>query len=433
MRIKYERNREVLLDFCNLNYSISSFKKLIYNHFKKDDKFAVCLLDISNFKFYNYRFGYEYGDAVLTTVFYKVQQAIRDIGKVYRFGGNTLLILLKDIISENEVENVVKGILKIFDYPIDIGKEQIRISTNIGIAIYPHDSTNIEAILKYAEMALTYSKKCHNDKYKFFEQTMHHETIERGKVEGELINAIYNNEFILYYQPQVDINTMKVFGTEALLRWRHPKKGILAPSYFIDIVEQNGMINEIGKFVFHQACKELKRWHKLGFCNLCMSINVSETQFGDASFLSFIDEVLEKTQVEAKYINVEITERILINPSKSILNTLSALRNKGMKILIDDFGTKYSSLNYLYCFPIDGIKIDKSFIDRIESSEKELIITKNIVKLAHELNIEIIAEGVEQKEQLQMLKKINCEKIQGFIFGKPVAADEFINFLNKFK
>lgn len=433
MEIKWERYAELLFNFRNLNYSVSNFKELLYNNFKNGDKFAVCLLDISNLKLFNYKFGYAYGDKILKIVFYKVQQVIGGRGKICRFGGNTLLIILKDVACEKEAKSIVEDILRIFRCPIDMEEQRLRISINIGIYIHKHKNINVNDILKYSEIALSHSKKCNAEEYKFFQPVMYDEVIERDKVEVELANAAYEDEFILYYQPQIDAYSMKVFGAEALLRWRHPERGILPPSYFINIVEQSGMINKIGKFVINEACKELRNWHRAGFRNLSISINVSQAQLVDPSFMSYMEEAIEKTQVESRYIRIEITERVLINPTKDILKILSALRDRGMQIHIDDFGTKYSSLNYLYRLPIDGIKIDKSFIDRIQYSEKEFIITKNIVNLAHELNIDAIAEGVEQNMQLEKLKEIGCCKVQGFIFSKPVASGEFVNILNKFK
>lgn len=432
MTIKCEQKNELFLNSYNLNYSISSFNELIYKHIKKKDKAVVCLLNISNFKLYNYKFGYEYGDKILEAVFNKVKKNIKNMGYIYRCGCDILIFLFNEITYKSDVITIIDGILNIFNNPIRVGEEKLKIVINMGICIYPDDSIEIDNILKYAEIALSCSKKNYIDKYKFFKYGMYEDIMSRGKIEADIVNAIYNDEFILYYQPQVDVKTMKVYGMEALLRWNHPERGIIPPIYFIDIVEQNGMINEIGKLVFEKACSQLKIWNELGYDNLSMSVNISEKQLEENSFLTFIENILKKTQVNPKYINIEITERILMNSTENILNILSALRQKGMKIFIDDFGTKYSSLNYLYRFHVDGIKIDKSFIDKIQYSEKEYIITKNIVNLAQELNIDVVAEGVEESAQLKKLGIINCTKIQGFIFQKPVVANEFIDFVNKF-
>jgi EAL domain-containing protein (putative c-di-GMP-specific phosphodiesterase class I) len=222
---------------------------------------------------------------------------------------------------------------------------------------------------------------------------------------------------------------MKVYGMEALIRWDSPKLGMVSPAQFIRVLEKSRMINEVGRFVFNEACRSIMRFQKLGYSNLSMSINVSQVQLEDTNFLSNIDEALEKTGVNPELISIEITERIIMSPTENIMNILKELRSRGIKIYIDDFGTEYSSLNYLYKLPIDGIKVDKSFIDRVDCSEKELIILKNIINIARELNIDLVAEGVEKKEQLDRLLQINCPKIQGYFFGKPVCSDEFIKYL----
>jgi EAL domain-containing protein (putative c-di-GMP-specific phosphodiesterase class I) len=323
----------------------------------------------------------------------------------------------------------IEKIIDIFNIPFILKDKTIKISINIGISICPDDSSQVDSVLKYGEIALNYAKRTTKSKYEFFNSDMYESVIKKQIIQIDIFNAIHNNEFILYYQPQFDMETRTVYGMEALLRWRHPELGVLSPAYFIDILEQNEMINEVGKFVLAEACNEIKKWHQRGYDDLSISVNISEMQLQDPSFFNFVQDLLEKTKLEPKYLHFEITERILIHPVEKILNVLSRLRNIGIKIFIDDFGTKYSSLNYLYNLPTDGIKIDKSFIDKIQNSERNFIIIKNIIQLAYELNLEVVAEGVERAEQLNCLVDINCNRIQGFIFGKPVSSDHFIDFL----
>ena len=247
----------------------------------------------------------------------------------------------------------------------------------------------------------------------------------------KMYHALKNNEFVLYYQPQIDISTMKTYGVEALIRWNHPKKGILSPVHFIDIAEQNGMINEIGKFVIYKACSEIKKCHDLGYPDLYMSINICPRQLEDIFFITFLQTTLKKIHISPEYLIFEITEGQYLNHDEHTLDNISKLKDIGIKIYIDDFGMKYSSLSWLRQFSINGIKIDKSFIDEIHSSRKDFIITESIVNLANALNIEVIAEGVEKKEQLDCLRKMNCNKIQGFIFSKPVSMDKLISTLDK--
>lgn len=241
--------------------------------------------------------------------------------------------------------------------------------------------------------------------------------------------ALKNEEFILYYQPLINIESMTVFGAEALLRWDSSKFGLVSPAYFIDELEHSRLMNDIGCFVFRKACETLKKWNEIGYNEFIMSINISEKQLEEKNFLSVVDDILNSAQIDPALISIEITERNFINPTEDILNVLYALRDRGIKIYIDDFGTKYSSLSYLCTLPIDGIKIDKIFVDMLHTSENALAIIKNIVNLADEIGIDVIAEGVESEEQLKLLKKVKCHKVQGFYFSKPVDSDKFTSYL----
>jgi diguanylate cyclase (GGDEF)-like protein len=418
-------------DIYYLNYSIHHLEEFIDTYIKKKERFAICLIDILNFRFYNYMFGYEYGDILLNMVINKIHNRMNENEYICRFGGDKLLL----IISKNHRKDIIytiEKVIDIFNIPFIIKDKNIKMSISIGISICPDDSKEVATVLKYGEIALNYAKRITKNPYEFFTPVMYEAVIKKEKIQIDIFNAIHNNEFILYYQPQFDMKTMNIYGMEALLRWNHPELGVLSPIYFIDILEHNEMIIEVGKFVLTEACNEIKKWHQRGYDDLSISVNISEKQLQDRSFLSFVQDLLEKTKLESKYIHFEITERILIHPVEKILNVLIGLRNMGIKIFIDDFGTKYSSLNYLYNLPTDGIKIDKSFIDKVQDSEKNLIITKNIIQLANELNLEVVAEGVETDEQLSCLADINCNKIQGFIFGKPVSSDDFIYFLREF-
>lgn len=413
----------------NFNSSIKNFKRYFNMSIEEYGRCAVCLADIGNFRLYNYIFGYEIGDILLNMIVDRIQTIIGEMGCVLRFAGDVLLILLYKVSDRLEVSKIVEKIIKGFSDVFEISGHKIRALINIGISMYPEDGYEADTLIKYAEIALNNSKKLNTERYVFFCRDMYENVIKKGKVQIDVLNALCNNQFILYYQPQVDIDTMKIYGIEALLRWNHPADGILSPMNFIDIIEQNGMINEIGRFVLKEACREIKRLHNMGYCDLNISVNISEKQLEDDYFSDFIENVLKDTGLKAQYLTLEITERILINPSEKILNILSELKNKGIKIFIDDFGTGYSSLNYLYNLPINGIKIDKSFINKIGTSEKEYIIIKNIIKLAQELDLEVVAEGVEKKEQLDCLKSMKCSKIQGYIFGRPVETNKIQTYL----
>lgn len=431
--IAVQRNKEMdIFNYYNFNYLINKFEKEINKHLKNKQMIVVCILKINQLKYYNYMFGYEFGDKIIKFVLTEITQQVNKYGHVYRFCGSKILIILHMIDNEKKAIRIIENIKTFFNNSVQIDKQMLRIIINIGMAIYPDDAAEANTILKYAQIALDAAKNPFTSKYKFFKTDMYKDIINKRKFLIDILNSINNKEFVLYYQPQINIKTKKLYGMEALIRWNHPKKGILPPIYFIDIVERNGMINEIGKFVFEKACCQLKAWNNLGYKNLTMSINVSHKQLEDESFLDFVKQVLVRTKINPGSIIIEITERVFLKPTDKILTVIKEIVNTGIKIFIDDFGTKYAVLDYLYKMPVCGIKIDKSFIDRIQESEKELIITKHIVNMAKEINLDVVAEGVENEQQLEWLNNINCYKIQGYIFGKPVNADDFIKYFEKY-
>jgi diguanylate cyclase (GGDEF)-like protein len=319
-------------------------------------------------------------------------------------------------------------LLSLFNKIIEINGERVFMALNIGISVCTDDVSNSHRIMKNADIALINAKKLGKNQYELYDGEMNAEIVERVKIENDLARAIANKEFILYYQPQVDISRMKICGLEALIRWNH-NGSIRLPSYFIDIAEQNGMINEIGKFVLYEAFMQIKKCDDLGYKQLYMSVNISEKQLRQNSFLDFVNYALKSTGIRSNRICFEITERILIDISEKILNVLFKIKDMGIKIFIDDFGTKYSSLNYLKDLPIDGIKIDKSFVYNIQSDGKSRVILKNIVNLAKDLNIEVIAEGVETDGQLRFLESIECSRVQGYVFSRPINSEKLIENL----
>lgn len=432
MEVKWKNDEDSTFYLKNSNHSLEYSLKFINDHLMLNKKSAICLMDISNFKSYNYMFGYEYGNKILEIAFNKLTQCIGNNGYIHRFRNDIFLLILQDIKYIDDAKTVIKKIIDSFCNTIIVNKQKLMLLINIGIAMYPDDNSQPNTLLQYAEIALNYTKNARVSRYSFFNLDMFGDVIKKGKIQMDLGNAMYNNEFMVYYQPLVDISTMRVYGMEALLRWNHPQKGLLTPGHFIDVIEESGMIYDVGKYVLNEACMEIVRCNSKGNNELSISINVSDKQLEDKSFLFYVEDIIKRSKVDPKKVSIEITERVILNMTDEVLNNLISLRSKGIKILIDDFGTKYSSLNYLYTLPVDGIKIDKSFIDRIQNSKKELIVIKNIVRLARELELDVIAEGVETNEQLNCLRRIGCNKIQGFIFAKPVSPNEIVDTVNKF-
>lgn len=432
--IKYFAYYDVLTDIPNRTYFIiklnEEFNKI---NTKSISKISLFFIDIDNFLKINQTYGHDFGDMVLKATADRLKCSMQKQQILGRIGSDEFALLMVNCENIDEVKSKSEQLAKLFDAAIEIDNNKIFITISMGVFMFPDYGETPEEIFKKTEIALRNAKNLGKNRCVFFNENMKIELTEKMKIENDLVKAVEsNNEFILHYQPLINIDSMEIYGVEALLRWKHPQMGLLTPIHFIDIIEQNGMINKIGKIVLNEACNEIKRLHSLGYGNLCMSVNISENQLEDDSFLDIVKNILENTKIETKYLCLEITERVLINPTKKIIDSFIKLRNMGIKIFIDDFGTKYSSLNYLKNLPVDGIKIDKSFIDEIDSSEKDIIIIKSIVNLAHELNLDVIAEGVERHKQLSCLKNIRCNKIQGYFYSKPVSSGKLECFLDKF-
>lgn len=424
MAFRYDDyDSEMLWNFYNINYSLKNFKDIFYKSLYEHKGLSIVPMRISILKHYNYVLGYEYGDMILKNVIEKIQHIIKKNGNMYRFGGSNLLIILNETCKE-KVMDIVEKIIKDFNEPIKIKDKKLKVFFDIGVVRYPEDSKEVDTIFKYTEIVLDGVKKNYENTYEFFNGDMVQKYIKKCRYEKDILNAISDSQFKIYYQSIVDISNQSICSFEALLRWNHPRDGIVMPSEFIDILEDSGMIIDVGKIIFKEVCNEIKNINKLAKRHISVCINVSACQLLEGTFLEFIDQTLKETGVEGKYINIEITERSMVESTEKIVNVLKGLENRGIGVIIDDFGTKYSSLNYLCDFPISGFKIDKSFIDRIPNSYKETVVIKSIVQLAKELEINVVAEGVESIEQLEFLQSINCRKIQGFIFSRPFPSEE---------
>lgn len=413
----------------SIKIAIDKYKEYFLEY--KNKKLAVYMIEICDFKFYNYIFGYEESYILFQDIFKTVKEKLQDKFYVFEFTDCRFLVLAINV-NCNEVDSIERDIISICKGRFYIKNQEITIQVKIGVSLYPDDSDDFMEILRYSDIALSYAKRNNKVEYEFFQKFMYDEILRKQMVISEIGSALNNKELILFYQPQVNLKTMEVYGFEALIRWKHPEQGILSPVYFIDIIEQNGMINDVGKFIIYEACRQLKEWHSTGYPNICMSINISESQIDGEEFLNFVKFVVDKTGVDTRFLIFEITERIVLGLNEEKLKFIKEIKDTGIRIFIDDFGTKYSNLDYLNVLPVDGIKIDKCFIDKLEYSQKDLAITRNIINLAHELELEVIAEGVEKQEQLQSLLQMKCTKVQGFIFQRPISAADVNKFMEHF-
>lgn len=417
----------------DFNYSIHNFDEFMHKYVKEKDSFAICFLNMTNLGLCNYILEYKYGNVLFHNVVNKIKCCINQKAYIYKFGGDVLLLIIPNIKCRDNAVKVIKRIMSINDDVFLLAGKKIRVEIKLGVSLYPYDNVELHDVFKYAGIALNCANKKYGSAYEFFNTAMYENNAMEQKIQTDIQDALINHEFILYYQPQVNVGSGKVYGLEALIRWNHPEFGILTPSYFINSIEENGTIKEAGRIVFYMACLEIKKLHSLGYHDLIMAVNLSIKQLEDDFFLTFIKNILEITQVKTEYINFEITERTVINSTEKITYALKSIKDMGIKIFVDDFGTQYSFLNYLYSVPIDGIKIDRSFVNGIDRCEKKFIIVKNLIKLANELNLEVVAEGMETIEQLRYLEKANCRNVQGFLFGKPLNPNELISFMKTAK
>ncbi|MDN7240828.1 EAL domain-containing protein [Planococcus sp. N028] len=396
-------------------------------------KLALLYLDLDRFKLVNDSLGHSYGDVLLREVAQRLSSSVPKSAIVSRQGGDEFTIVLPRIQSEQEVLTVVESVIDSFAKPFSLKDNEVYVKTSIGISVYPEDGKTAEDLIKNADAAMYKSKEKSGTHYHFFETEMSDRNMESILLENALYKALDNEELEIYYQPQIDSRSNTMIGVEALLRWNHPTEGMVSPVHFIPIAEETGLIIPIGRWVLINACKQLIEWHKLGHSSLCMSVNLSGRQFEEDNLVSMIEGILQELKLAPEFLHIELTENQIVKNTKVTMRKMKQLKELGVKIAIDDFGTGYSSLGYLKNFPIDALKIDKSFIQDVVEDNDNAAITNTIITLAQNLKLNVIAEGVETEEQLEFLLSRNCTIMQGFFFSRPIKAEELTKkYLLKF-
>jgi diguanylate cyclase (GGDEF)-like protein len=394
--------------------------------------FAVLFLDLDRFKVVNDSLGHSIGDLLLKEIGKTLKTCLRAGDTVARLGGDEFVILLEDIQDVTHATKVTERILDLLSKPFLVGNHQVFTSASIGIVLSTIGYVSTEEVLRDADIAMYQAKMMGKAKYVIFDKEMRSQVVTKLKLENDLRVALDHQEFDIYYQPIISIGNNSIAGFEALLRWHHPELGLIAPASFIPIAEETGMILEIGQWVLEKACRQVIKWQKdTGIRNLNLSINISYRQFCHPNFLKLIRETLRLTQFDPYCLNLEITENILMDNSAETRQLMSQLRELGISIHIDDFGTGYSSLSYLQRFPINTLKIDRSFINQLGENGENAEIVRTILVLAHELGVDCIAEGIETRSQLEQLRRLNCNFGQGFFIGRPLASEQIFMLLKK--
>lgn len=420
---------DLVTNIPNWNFFNKRLNDYISNYNSNNlGKFAVFKVDLDNFKNVNDTYGHEYGDKLLKAMGESVLRGLGEDFVVARTGGDEFLILQPKISNKLDAVDTVEKLLDILNGFWQIDEKEFFASVSIGITIYPDDGSECTGILRNVDIAVNKAKDLGKNLYKFFEISMHDEIMRRTGLEKQLRKALKYNEFKLYYQPQINIENRKIVSFEALIRWNNKKFGWVSPGEFIKIAEETGLIVPIGEWVLRTACLQNKEWKKQGYVYDFISVNVSTIQLQNSEFVNMVKRVLKETDTRPEALEVEITESVMMESLDLNLNALNELKHIGVRVALDDFGTGYSSLNYLKSLPINTLKIDKTFIDGLCKNSYEEIITEQIINLAHRMDLEVVAEGVEQEEQLKSLEGKHCNKIQGYYFARPLPAEEISFF-----
>jgi diguanylate cyclase (GGDEF)-like protein/PAS domain S-box-containing protein len=401
------------------------------NHAKRNKQImAVLLLDLNRFKLINDTLGYTVGDLLLQTFGSRLKTCVRDVDAVFRLGDDEFAIILEEVAQIQDAAKVAKRVLSICSAPFLVSDHELYVTVSIGISIFPSDGDNHESLLKNAEVAMNRSKELGINNYQHYKPTMNAKAFEQLTLEHDLRKALRRKELVIFYQPILELSTRRIVGAEALIRWKHPELGLIAPGQFIPIAEETGLILPIGEFVLRRACGQAKLWQEK-YGQFVISVNLSTRQFQQQDLALTVSTVLHQIGFTADSLELEITESLGMKNPELTLKTLHELKAMGVHIAIDDFGTGYSSLSYLNKFPIDTLKIDRSFLGDLRNDQNDSAIVLAVIALAHSLKLKVIAEGVENEGQADYLAIHDCEKVQGYLFSPPVNADDFEKLLSK--
>jgi len=392
---------------------------------RSNSKVALMLLDIDRFKNINDSLGHDAGDLMLKAISTRLSEGVRDMDTVARLGGDEFVIVLEGVHDIEDVMFVANKLLVTLARPIEISGHEISSTVSIGVSIFPEDGLDTDELLKHADIAMYKAKEAGKNNCQFYTKGMNATAVNYLLLENDLRRALDLQQFTLYYQPQIDLKTGNLMGVEALVRWQHPERGLVSPAHFIPLAEETGLIVPIGEWVLREACRQQKLWLDAGRKVGRIAVNLSPRQFRQKNFPGKVEAILRDTQLAAEYLELEITESCAMEHAGETINQLNQLNQMGMYLAIDDFGTGYSSLAYLQRFPIQKLKIDRSFVNDIHDDLHDAAITKTIIGLAHSMQLRVVAEGVETEHQAEWLRQRGCDQAQGFLYAKPMSPKQF--------
>ena len=430
-RLQHIAHHDALTDLPNRNLFLDRLQHSLNRARWHKRLVAVMFLDLDRFKNINDTLGHNVGDELLLQLSQRLNKTVRDGDTIARFGGDEFAILLDDIDSDSHISSLAQKLLDTLLTPFKINKQELFVTASIGVSIFPNDGEDSDTLLRNADVAMYRAKDLGKNNYQFYSDDLSARIFERLTLENHLRHALERNEFVLYYQPQIDARTKKISGVEGLLRWQHPELGLVTPNNIIPLLEETGLIEKVGNWVLETACRQSRAWHDAGWSYLHMSVNISSRQFNNTDFISSVHDIINRTGINPEFLELELTESMLMRNASSTVNALHSLSGLGVRFAIDDFGTGYSSLTYLRRFPIDTIKIDRSFIYDVTNNPDDAAIASAIIVMAQSLSLNVIAEGVENQKQLDFLSSRKCHYLQGNFFSRPLPAEELTQLLEK--
>jgi diguanylate cyclase (GGDEF)-like protein len=431
-RIQYLANFDVLSGLPNRYLLNDRAEQAIAQALRHESKVAWLFIDLDHFKNINDSLGHDVGDELLKQVALRLKACLRRSDTLARLGGDEFIALLTDISEEGEATYVAEKMIDTLSKSFEVGESHLHITPSIGISIFPDDGDSQMQLMRNADLAMYRAKDSGRNRFAFYEEEMNVKALKRLQLENDLHNALKQNELLLYYQPKVRVADGVVVGMEALLRWKHAEFGFISPALFIPVAEQSGLINEIGDWVLRQAALQVRIWQSQGYAAVPVAVNLSAVQFQQKDLVERIQTIVREVGLETRFIELELTESMLLSVGDVSGSALLAhLHEAGFSLALDDFGTGYSSLSRLKLLPMQSLKIDQSFVRDIATDDNDRSIVSATAVLAHALGMKVIAEGVEHQDQLKFITEIGCEEYQGYLFSRPVPADEAVRFISK--
>ncbi|MFV2004832.1 MAG: EAL domain-containing protein [Gammaproteobacteria bacterium] len=420
--------RDTLTDLPNRLLFADRLEQAVIRSERSHTSMALMLVDIDDFKLVNDSFGHDAGDKLIKAVGHLISKSLRRADTIARLGGDEFAVIVEGIDSPDDAISIADNLTTILEHNVRLDDQETYTSASIGIAVYPDDGKDARTLLKNADTAMFRAKENGRHCFQFYKPEMSVTAMERLDLENSLKAAFENDEFVIHYQPVIDIHKNEIVSVEALLRWQHPDKGMIQPSDFISAIEECGLIVAIGEWVIYSVCKQIRAWQDAGLKDQKVSINLAPRQFKEQDLVAIFSQAIAENNIEASSLAVEITERTLIDNIGEVESTLKKLRTMGMQVLLDDFGTGYASLAYLKDFPVDVVKIDRAFVTGIPDSQEDSAIVDAIAGLTRGLKLTLLAEGVENERQLNVLKSVGCQYAQGYYWSRALPGDEYEQF-----